>query len=101
MPSSKKVIGRRVNDTIDEALISGLEILIPFLHKLEIVPKSINAENVKENDLRELADHWNLSLYDKKSGHLLTFSELIKSLTSMASRIAIRRAEERFYIIIN
>ena len=95
MPTNKKPIGRRSADAIDESLTHGLEHLIPFLCKLEIISEGTNIDHIKDSDLKQLAEHWSVPLIDKKSGHRLSFTELIKILNEKASKIALRRAEER------
>ena len=95
MPTKNQKKVRRNSDAIDENLTTGLEVLLPFLRKMLIVPETADTLMIRDSDLKELAAKWNVPLYDVKSGHILTFAELIKTLKGVAERIAIRRLEDR------
>jgi len=96
MPPKKKLGGRRPSDAIPEVLTKGLEMLLPFLRNLDILPEATDVSQIRDVDIKALAEKWNVPLIDLKSGHILSFGELIQALGTIAERIALRRAEERY-----
>ena len=96
MPGSKpKKVQHRRKDHVDEELVAGLNTLLPFLTHLHILPEFVDASHIDVNSLNALASKWNVELKDVKTGHHMTFAELIKHLAKTAQRIAVKRQNEK------
>ena len=95
MPSTKPKSQHRRKDHVDEELAAGLATLLPFLTHLHILPEFADVSHIDVHALNTLATKWNVEIKDPKSGHIMTFSELIKHLSETAKRIAVKRQKEK------
>lgn len=61
-----------------------LEILLPYLRKYGVVGNYCSAQDIRENDLRDLATRWSIRCFDKKSNKYIKTENLLQILLQTA-----------------